>query len=76
MVDFAEFGPQNLAAAVQVGIGGGTWHHSEGCVKAKQLREERVDVESKTQELVHFVPSLVDRLYVNRGNLENRNNPL
>jgi hypothetical protein len=59
-----------------VGIGGGTWQHSEGCVKAKQLHVERVTVESKTYELVHFAPSGVDRLYVNRGSLGNGNNPL
>jgi hypothetical protein len=48
MAGFAEFGPQNSAAAVPVGINGGTWHHSEGCVKAKQLRVERVVVGLKT----------------------------
>jgi hypothetical protein len=25
-------------------LGGGTWHHSKGCVKVKQLRVERVVV--------------------------------
>jgi hypothetical protein len=45
---FVEFGPQNLVAEVLVGIGGGTWLHSEGRVKAKQLRVEHVAVESKT----------------------------
>jgi hypothetical protein len=45
---FAEFGPQNSAAAVMEGINGGTWHHSEGCIKAKQLRVECVIVGSKT----------------------------
>jgi hypothetical protein len=44
MVSFAEFGPQNLAVAVLEGTGGGMWHHSEGCVKAKQLHVERVSV--------------------------------
>jgi hypothetical protein len=44
MVRFAEFGPQNSAAVVPEGIGGGTWRHSEECVKAKQLRVERVAV--------------------------------
>jgi hypothetical protein len=53
MVGFAEFGPQNSAAAIPVEIGGGTWHHSEGCVKAKQLCIKRVVVGSKTYELVH-----------------------
>ena len=48
MAGFAEFGPQNSAAAVPVEIGGDTWHHSEGCAKAKQFRVERVAVESKT----------------------------
>jgi hypothetical protein len=37
MVGFAEFGPQNLVAAVPVGMSGDTWHPSEGCIKAKQL---------------------------------------
>jgi hypothetical protein len=44
---FAEFGSQNLVVTVPVGIRGGTWHH-EGCVKAKQLRVERMAVGSKT----------------------------
>jgi hypothetical protein len=38
-------------------------------VKTKQLRMERVVVGSKTQELVHFAPDGVDRLYVYRGSL-------
>jgi hypothetical protein len=33
-----------------------TWHHLEGCVKAKQLHEECVTVRSTHQELVHFAP--------------------
>jgi hypothetical protein len=41
---FAEFGPQNSAAAVSEGTGGDTWHHNEGCVKAKQLCVEHVAV--------------------------------
>jgi hypothetical protein len=73
---FAEFGPQNSAAAVPEGTGGGTWHDRGGCVKAKQLREKDVAVGSIIQELVHFAPSGVDRLYVNRVSLGNRNNPL
>jgi hypothetical protein len=48
MVGFAKFRPQNSAVAVPVGVGGGTWHHSEVCVKAMQLRVERVVVTSKT----------------------------
>jgi hypothetical protein len=48
MVGFAQFGPQNSVAAVSKGIDGDTWHHNEGCVKAKQLRVERVGVRSKT----------------------------
>jgi hypothetical protein len=35
MVDFGEFVPENSAAMVLEGSGGGTWRHSEGCVKAK-----------------------------------------
>jgi hypothetical protein len=45
---FAKFGPQNLATTVPLVICGGTWHHSEGCVKAKQLCVERVAIKSKT----------------------------
>jgi hypothetical protein len=38
MTGFTEFGPQNsMAAAVLDGSGGGTWRHSEGCVKVKNL---------------------------------------
>jgi hypothetical protein len=48
MTRFAEFGPQNLSAAVSEGTSGGTWRHSAGCVKAKQLCVERVTVGSKT----------------------------
>jgi hypothetical protein len=48
MESFAEFGPQNLAVAIPEGTGGGTWRHSEGCVKVKQLCVERVVVASIT----------------------------
>jgi hypothetical protein len=48
MVGFPKFGPQNFAVAIPEGIGGGTWWHNEGCVKAKQLRLDRVAVGSKT----------------------------
>jgi hypothetical protein len=48
MAGFAEFGHQNSAAAVLMGISVGTWHHNEGCIKAKQLRVERVTVGKKT----------------------------
>jgi hypothetical protein len=48
MAGFAEFRPQNSAATVPEGTDGGTWHHSEGCVKVKQLCVERVAVGSKT----------------------------
>jgi hypothetical protein len=48
MAGFTEFGPQNSAAMVSEGISGGTWHHNEGCVKAKQLHVERVAVGLKT----------------------------
>jgi hypothetical protein len=59
--------PQNLVVVVPVGIICDMWRHHEGCVKAKQLRVERVAVRSISQELVHFAPSGVDRLYVSRG---------
>lgn len=45
---FAEFGPQNLVVAVLAGIRGDTWHHREGCVKAKQLCVECVAIISKS----------------------------
>jgi hypothetical protein len=48
MAVFAEFGPQNSAAAILEGIGGGTWRDRGGCVKAKQLRVKDVAVGSKT----------------------------
>jgi hypothetical protein len=48
MAGFAEFGPQNSAVAVLEGIDGDTQHHSEWCVKAKQLRVEHVAVRLKT----------------------------
>jgi hypothetical protein len=69
MVGFAEFGPQNSAAVVPEGASADTWHHSEECIKAKQLRVECGAVRSKTYELVYFVPGGVDRLYVNSGGL-------
>jgi hypothetical protein len=76
MSSFAEFGPQNSMAVVLEGTGGGTWCHSKGRVKEKQLRVERMTTGSKILELVYFTPGGVDRLYVNRGSLGNRNNPL
>jgi hypothetical protein len=48
MAGFAEFGPQNLAAAILEGTGGGTWHHNERCVQAKQIRVESMVIGSKT----------------------------
>jgi hypothetical protein len=47
MVGFAEFGPQNLAAAVPEEIGGGMWRDRRGCVMAKQLRVKDVAIRSK-----------------------------
>jgi hypothetical protein len=61
--------PQNSAVAVPTRSGGGTWHHSKGCVKANQLRVERMTIGSKTQELVHFSPGGVDKLMYPRGTL-------
>jgi hypothetical protein len=60
---FVEFGPQNSAAVVPKVTRGGTWHYSEGCVKAKQLRVERVAVGSKTRSwsivpLVEWIDSI------------------
>jgi hypothetical protein len=54
MASFAVFGPQNSVVAIPKGTGGGTWRHSEVCVKAKQLRLKRVAIGSKIEELVHF----------------------
>jgi hypothetical protein len=48
MGGFAEFGPQNSAAAVSEETDGGTWHDRGGCVKAKQLRVKNVVIGSKT----------------------------
>jgi hypothetical protein len=48
MAGVAEFGPQNLVVAILEVTGGGTWHHSERCVQAKQLRVESVVIGSKT----------------------------
>jgi hypothetical protein len=48
MTGFAEFGPQNSATTVLEGTVGGTWHHSEEFVKAKQMHVEHMAVESKT----------------------------
>jgi hypothetical protein len=76
MTGFAEFVPQNSAAAVPEGNFSGTWRDRRGCVKAKQIRVKDVAVRSKSQELVHFAPDGVDRLYVNRGSLGSDNNPL
>jgi hypothetical protein len=77
MSGFALFGPQNSVMAVPEGTDGGTWHHSEGRIKANEAtscgacgrRIENLGVGI-------FCPSRVDRLYVNRGSLRNRNNPL
>jgi hypothetical protein len=55
--------------AVLQGFDGDTWRHSVGCIKAKQHRVEHVVIGSKLQELVHFAPGGVDRLYVTRGSL-------
>jgi hypothetical protein len=68
--------PQNSSVAVSVGIGGGTWRHHEGCIEAKQLHVEHVAVRSISQELVHFAPDGVDKLYVSRGSIGSSNNPL
>jgi hypothetical protein len=44
MTGFAEFGPQNSVTAVPEGTSAGMWRHNIVCVKAKQLRVERVAV--------------------------------
>jgi hypothetical protein len=49
------FGPQN-PGAVPAGIGGSTWRHREGYVKAKQICEESLAVRSTKKELDHNAP--------------------
>jgi hypothetical protein len=52
------------------------WRDHRGCVKAKQLHGKSMVIRRKLHELVHFIPGGVDRLYVNKARLGNRNNPL
>jgi hypothetical protein len=59
-----------------VETGGGMWRDHRGCVKAKQLHGKSMVIRRKLHELVHFIPGGVDRLYVNKARLGNRNNPL
>jgi hypothetical protein len=48
--------PQNSAMIVSTGIEGGTWHHHEKCVKAKQLHVEHVVTPGfKEQSQVHLI---------------------
>jgi hypothetical protein len=54
---FPESGPQNLVGVILAGLRGGMWRCREGCIKANQLRVERVAIRSKSQELVHFTPA-------------------
>jgi hypothetical protein len=61
--------PQNSAVAVPMGIKGGIRRHHEGCIETKQIHVERVTVRSIFEELLHFAPSGVDRLYVSRVSL-------
>jgi hypothetical protein len=78
MVGFAEFGPQNSVVVVPEGTGGSMWRYSEGCVKAKQHRVTTKNHPNATKilESVYFALGGGDKLYVNRGSLGNRNNPL
>jgi hypothetical protein len=39
--------PQKSMVAVLAGTGGSTWRQSKGCIKAKQLRVERVASDKK-----------------------------
>jgi hypothetical protein len=48
LTGFAEFGHQNSAVVVPEGTSGGTWCHSEVCVKVKQFRVEHMTVGLKT----------------------------
>jgi hypothetical protein len=63
----------NSLVVVPTGIIGGTWHHHEGCIEAKQLRMELMVVRSISEELVHFAFDGVDRLYVSWGSLGSSN---
>jgi hypothetical protein len=45
---FPKLGPQNLVGAILAGIRGGMWRRREGCIKANQLRVERVVMRSKS----------------------------
>jgi hypothetical protein len=61
MSSFTEFEPQNSDVVVPEGTSGGTWRHSEGCIKAKQLRVERMAIRSKTRSWSIF--PLVEWIY-------------
>jgi hypothetical protein len=74
MAGFAEFRPQNPTAAVLEGTGGSTWRHSERCVKATSCGARGRPIKNLAVGL--FCPGGVDRLYINRVSLVNRNNPL
>jgi hypothetical protein len=52
-----------------MGIRGGTRRHHEGCIELKQICVERVTIKSISEELLHFAPGGVDRLYVSRVSL-------
>jgi hypothetical protein len=45
---------QNSVVVVPAGIEGSMWRHHKGCIKAKQLRLERVAGRSKSQVLALF----------------------
>jgi hypothetical protein len=45
---FDRVGPQNSAAAIPLGTGGGTWRHHGGCVEVKQLPVEWMAIRSKS----------------------------
>jgi hypothetical protein len=66
---FSGWASNSPSATVSMGIGGETWFHRKECIEAKQLRKEWVVVRSKIQELVHFAPDWVARLYLSMSSL-------
>jgi hypothetical protein len=65
---FTRFRPQ-IRRYSSGGNRGDTWFHHKMHIEAKQLRKEWVVVRSKIQELVHFAPDWVDRLYLSMSSL-------
>jgi hypothetical protein len=68
--------------ASKLGGGGSIGNQGQHVVSQRRVHQgeatslDHVAVGSKLQELVHFASVGVDRLYVNRDSLKNRNNPI